>query len=187
MKYAPTPVLSRAQPNGKAFGSPRRPLPNPWVSGRLIQPIEVIEGWVLCHHLGWAVQYLACAAYPNPFLAPANLNPTPLAQARRRLAYLKKAAAYLERELAQFPKCARIPMESRSVTAWEVIEDWGLCFHLGEVLYYIKAYQSAYRRKDSLERALRHLKIAIEHGEAEIWTKEPLIPEISNAEHNGGK
>ena len=137
-------------------------------TAKAIRPIDVIEGWVLCQHLGWVVKYLARATSPDSLLEQtclgqarlkqARLKQTRLEQARQRLNHLENAEWYLERELARFPRCTLIPMVPHSITTKQVIKDWGLSFHLGKTLFYLKTSLSSYRRKEALERAIEHLK-----------------------------
>jgi|GEM_PF-1352086 len=115
-------------------------------TGQGIQPIDVIERWALCHHLGCVVKYLA--------QANSSLEQT-------RLKSLKKAEWYLQRELGCSPPCPLVPVGAQPFTTEAVLDDWDLSFHLSETLYYIKASRSPSMREESLHQALKHLQTEI--------------------------
>jgi hypothetical protein len=74
-----------------------------YVEGRSIEPVDLIERWTLCHHLGCVVKYVARIGCRNHVLEQTSLEQqerleqTCLAQAC--LEDLKKAAWYLLREI----------------------------------------------------------------------------------------
>lgn len=147
-------------------------------TGRGIQPIDVIERWALCHHLGCVVKYLAQAGGKNPCLEQTNLEQTQLGQTRlgqTRLKNLKKAEWYLQRELGRSPPCPLIPVGAQPFTTEAVLDEWCLSFHLSESLYHIKASKSPSMREESLRQALKHLQ-------AEIATYDPSKSETNNQE-----
>ncbi len=109
-----------------------------------IPVIAVIERWALCHHLGCVVK----------FLARSGRNPALLAD-------LEKAKWYLERELTRPKSCSSEAIGTQSFTTEDVLEDWGLSFHLSEVLYHIKGSKSPSLREESLKQALKHLQVEI--------------------------
>ena len=127
--------------------------------GRRIQPIDVIERWALCHHLGCVVKYLAQAVSKNPNLEQTRLEQAHLVQ--NRLKNLKKAEWYLQRELGRSPQCPFIPVGDQPFTTEAVLEDWSLSFHLSETLFHIKASKSPSMREESLRQALKHLQTEI--------------------------
>ena len=121
------------------------------LAGRGIQPIDVIERWALCHHLGCVVKYLAQAGHKNSSLEQTNLEET-------RLKNLKKAEWYLQRELIRSPQCPFTPLGAQPFTTEAVLDDWGLSFRLSETLFHIKASKSPSMREESLKQAMKHLK-----------------------------
>jgi hypothetical protein len=136
------------------------------VQGRNIQPIDVIERWALCHHLGCAVKYLEQAGRKTPLPRQVRLEQTRLEQARLR--DLRKAEWYLTRELEGSRQCPFIPMGAQPFTTDAVLDDWGLSFHSSEALFHIKASKSPSMKKESLTQALKHLKAEIASLEQHI-------------------
>lgn len=130
-----------------------------YVQGRKIQPIDVIEGWSFCHHLGCVVKYIArlgrkSAGRQNPILED-----------------LKKAEWYLMREIAEKP-CSYIPRLRRFPTMPEAIaKDWHLSPSLKEVIFYLTTYQRLFCRFPltntiCLKQALTHLRTEIRNQES---------------------
>ena len=109
-----------------------------------IQPIEVIERWALCHHLGCVVTYLTRTGHKASVLGD-----------------LKKAEWYLARELERPEPCITTPMGPQTFTTEAVLDDWGLSFRLNEVLFHLKASKSPSMRKESLTQAIKHLRAEI--------------------------
>jgi hypothetical protein len=109
-----------------------------------IQPIEVIERWALCHHLGCVVRHIAATDFKIPALGD-----------------LKKAEWYLARELERPMPCITAPMGVQPFTTEAVLDDWGLSFRLNEVLFHLKASKSPSMRKESLTQGLKHLRAEI--------------------------
>jgi len=138
--------------------------------GQGIQPIDVIERWALCHHLGCVVKYLAQAGDKNRSLEQANLEQAHLGQTR--LKSLKKAEWYLQRELARSPPCPLIPVGAQPFTTEAVLDEWCLSFHLSESLYHIKASKSPSMREESLRQALKHLQAEIADDNLSTSTSE---------------
>ena len=148
------PLLSK-----HACSNPTRPVESQRIVRRGIQPIDVIERWALCHHLGCVVKYLAQAGGKNPSLKQTRLEQTHLEQ--NHLKNLKKAEWYLQRELDRSQQCPFAPMGAQPFTTEAVLDDWGLSFHLSETLYHIKASKSPSMREESLRQALKHLQAEI--------------------------
>ena len=141
------------------------------VQGCNIQPIDVIERWALCHHLGCAVKYLEQAGRKTPLPRQASLGQAHLEQTRleqARLIDLRKAEWYLTRELEGSRQCPFIPMGAQPFTTEAVLDDWGLSFHSSEALFHIKASKSPSMKKESLTQALKHLKAEIASLEQHI-------------------
>jgi hypothetical protein len=124
-----------------------------------IQPIDVIERWALCHHLGCVVKYLARTGHKPPVLEQTGLEQGPSIQTS--LENLKKAEWYLARELLRPQYCCSTPMGAQPFTTEAVLDGWDLAFHLSEVLFHIKASKSPSMREESLKQAMRHLKAEI--------------------------
>lgn len=131
-----------------------------YVQGRKIQPIDVIEGWSFCHHLGCVVKYVArlgrkSAGRQNPILED-----------------LKKAEWYLMREIAEksclyMPRLRRFPMMPEAIA-----KDWQLSSSLKEVIFYLTTYQRLFCRFPltktiCLKQALTHLRVEIKNQESE--------------------
>ena len=121
---------------------------NHYSKGRTIQPIRVIENWLLCHHLACVVKYSARAGRKGPILED-----------------LKKAEWYLMREVAryyrQFNKCHFSLIETTPINPIEVTKDWELPFHLGEALKAIREAKNQDAKRHFLKRALHHLRAEI--------------------------
>lgn len=149
-----------------------------------IQPIDVIERWALCHHLGCVVKYLAQAGRKNPAseqvrpeqlpqrcgqhtAAPARPGQACPGQApashseQARLDALKKAEWYLARELSLSQPCSFVPLGPQPFTTEAILDDWDLSFHLSETLFHIKASKSPSMRGESLKQAMWRLKAEI--------------------------
>src|SRR5260221_10420354 len=96
-----------------------------YIADRTIQPIEVIEEWMLCHHLACALKYIARAA-------------------RKEDGYqdLRIADWYLSRELSQFQnnfsKCQMRLTGGSGYSPEQVAIDWQLSPHLAEVIKHIR-------------------------------------------------
>lgn len=169
--------------------------PPHYVEGRKIQPIEAIEGWSLCHHLGCVVKYVArmgrkVPGYQNPFLGQSPLGD------------LRKAEWYLMREI-QGKAChcvsSRLPMRALALFAPEVIaKDWRLTPALGQVVFYITAYQRLFEhfpltRVVCLKQALAHLRAEIRDCEGqELSRRAALLRDQASGKTNiinftGGK
>lgn len=112
---------------------------------RSLQPIEFIEHWSLCHHLGCVVKYLARAG----------------GRGASGLDDLKSAQWYLARELECSHNPSFGPLEVPSFIPKSALNDWHLSFHLGQTLFHIqvsqKVYHSPYLRGASLKQAMKHL------------------------------
>jgi hypothetical protein len=66
------------------------PVTNPahYISGRSVEPLDVIEDWALPHHLGCAVKYIARAGRKG----------NAAQDIRKAIFYLSRYASILERE-----------------------------------------------------------------------------------------
>jgi hypothetical protein len=171
--------------------------PPHYVKGRKIQPIEAIEGWSLCHHLGCVVKYIArtgrkVPSYHNPFLGQSPLGD------------LKKAEWYLMREI-QGKACQTIstsslpPMRALGRFAPEAIaKDWELTPALGQVVSNITVYQRLCGRLfltkvGYLKEALTHLRAEIKNcQEQELARHAALLRDQASGKTNvinftGGK
>jgi len=130
-----------------------------YVQGRKIQPIDVIEGWSFCHHLGCVVKYVA------------RLGRKSVGRQNPILEDLKKAEWYLMREVAEKP-CPCIPRLRRFPTMPEAIaKDWCLSSSLKEVIFYLTTYQRLFCRFPltkiiCLKQALTHLRAEIKNQES---------------------
>lgn len=95
--------------------------PSHYVEGRTIEPIEVIEMFQLCHHLGCAVKYIARAGRKTSFMND-----------------LKKAEWYLSREnycyKTKLKSCCSVLGEKPYLKIETIIKDWGLSGHLEQAL-----------------------------------------------------
>jgi len=122
--------------------------PDYYTKGRHFQPIQVIEAWLLCHHLSSVVKYISRAGRKGPVLED-----------------LKKAQWYLVRELARyqkrFNKCHFALIETMPINVIDVAKDWGLSFHLGETLKAIREAKNQSLKKQHLKKALQHLRAEI--------------------------
>lgn len=86
--------------------------PDYYVAGRTIQPIEVIESWELCHHLGCIVKYIA--RYGRKGEGTKDLQ---------------KAGWYLKRELARLhdqTPCPSGALPGKPLDPKIIAKDWGL-------------------------------------------------------------
>ena len=135
---------------------------------RNIQPIDVIERWALCHHLGCVVKHLAQAGGKN-------LNLEQACWEQNRLKNIKKAEWYLQRELSRPQQCPFVPMGVQPFTTETILDDWALSFHLSETLYHVKASKSPSMREESLHQGLKHLQ-------AEIAIYDPGASQTNNQE-----
>lgn len=151
-----------------------------YVQGRKIQPIDVIEEWSFCHHLGCVVKYVArlgrkSVRHQNPAFS-ANLS------GQMCLEDLQKAEWYLMREIAEKP-CHCIPRLQSSPTMPEAIaKDWRLSPPLKEVIFYLTTYQRLFCRFPvtkiiCLKQALTHLRTEIRSQESRIdnQDQQPII------------
>lgn len=133
--------------------------PPHYVKGRKIEPIQVIEEWSFCHHLGCVVKYVARIGRKNPILE------------QTRLEDLKKAEWYLMREIGT-KACTRIPNPRRFSTAGETVaKDWQLSPSLSRVIFCLTSYQRLFHRLSFsktvfLEQALTHLRAEIRRQES---------------------
>ncbi len=118
---------------------------SPTIKDIMITPIDVIEKWRLCYHLGCTVQHIA--------------------RHNQGIEDLKKAEYYLTRELAhyqkQFSRCQLALVDHKAVSIGAILRDWDLPFHLGAALQYIEASKVQSIRQISLQEALRHLQAEI--------------------------
>lgn len=136
--------------------------PAHYIEGRNIEPITVVEGFGLCHHLACVVKYLARAGRKTSLLND-----------------LKKAGWYLDRELQRFStgvnSCLPPLNINPSFSIQEVLDDWNFTPHLDASLSYILAARLGANgncsRKDiknyisSLTKAMSHLRLAISECE----------------------
>jgi len=129
--------------------------PDYYTKGRRFQPIQLIENWLLCHHLSCVVKYISRAGRKGPILED-----------------LKKAQWYLVRELARyqkkFNKCHFALIETIPINPADVVKDWKLSFHLGEALRAIREAKNQSLKKRYLKKALHHLRAEISIYEERI-------------------
>ena len=122
--------------------------PEHYLQDRLIQPIDVIEDWMLCHHLACVVKYICRAGRKN-----------------RILEDLKKAEWYMVRELTryqkQFSKCDFALVNPNPIGCEAVLLDWQLSSNLEEALTNIRRSKVKGLKVDSLIRVLIHLRAEI--------------------------
>jgi hypothetical protein len=172
------------------------------IKSQSIQPIDVIERWALCHHLGCVMKYLARVGCPNSTLEQARLEQNYLRQAC--LDDLQKAAWHLIQEIndeqARTPQIrasrrrgdilsfqdihtnGRCTNDTRingaldqdfPYTTEAISKNWRLSPRLKEVIFYIAAFQKLFYRFP-LTRGIC-LKQALKHLRAEITAYEYLI------------
>jgi len=151
--------------------------PPHYVEGRKIQPIEAIEGWSLCHHLGCVVKYVARMGRKVPGYQNQFLGQSPLGD-------LRKAEWYLMREIyGKACQAVYIPSRSpvRTYFAPEAIaKDWRLTPALGQVVFYITAYQRLFERFPltrvvCLKQALAHLRAEIRDCEGQELSRHAAL------------
>ena len=146
MKQSHTLSHALSGPLSHAFSGSVAPFPGS-VSGapnRLLQPMEFIERWSLCHHLACVVKYTTQAAQKTSSL----------------LKDLKSAQWYLARELS----CPYKPSFSSRAEPFVqkiALEGYKLPFHVEQMLFHLqvsqKVHQYAYMREASLKQAMKHL------------------------------
>jgi len=99
--------------------------PAHYIHGRKIQPIDVIEGYGLCHHLACAVKYISRAGRKHSAIID-----------------IRKAFWYVERELQGYSS-GNVCNTGNSVGGYsplpenkigDILEDWKLPFNLSEAL-----------------------------------------------------
>ena len=128
--------------------------PAHYLAGRSIQPIDVIEGWALCHHLACVVKYVARAGRKNPILED-----------------LKKAEWYLSHEVEylqeSYNACSLTLMRNKTFKVHDVCDDWQLSDNLSDVLNHVRTSKVPSLRKEALREALKNLRAEIERYEEE--------------------
>lgn len=132
--------------------------PAHYIEGRSIEPINVIEGFGLCHPLACVVKYLARAGRKTSLLND-----------------LKKAGWYLDRELQRYNagiNSCLPPLNTKPpFSIQEVLEDWNLIPHLDASLSYILAARLGANGNcsknyiSSLTKAMSHLRLVISECE----------------------
>ena len=122
-----------------------REKPAYYISGRQIEPIEVIEDWALCHHLASVVKYIARAGRKESYYQD-----------------LRKAEWYLSREIERrkdkFNSCHLSLLASRDLTPKQISDDWTLSPNLAEVLQHIRSYINRRDTTEYLARAYSYLQ-----------------------------
>jgi hypothetical protein len=143
--------------------------PPHYVEGRKIQPIEAIEEWSLCHHLGCVVKYIARIGR-KPFGYQGLLS------GQSSLGDLRKAEWYLMREIhgqacEVIYKFTHSPGRALALFSPESIaKDWQLTPSLDQVIYHITSHQRLFYRLSFIR--LEHLKQALTHLKTEIKNRE---------------
>lgn len=131
--------------------------PKHYVEGRTFEPIEVIEAWGLCHHLGCVVKYIARAGRKHDAVCD-----------------LQKAVWYVERELTLIQQDHKGPCNKRlyvkTPDVEQVASDWKLSPNLEVALSYLKneiLHPSVKKSLTACKSALQEEIASLTHKEKE--------------------
>lgn len=137
-----------------------------YVQKHIIQPIDFIRRWSLCHDLACVVKYIARSAQVDSQqstleMAEWHLLKKIIEEQENLNKKVSRGISLYDPSLVQDMRDSPIPMMAKTVA-----KEWGLSFQLREVLFYITAFQNLYHRFPYMRTVL--LKQALKNLRQEI-------------------